>query len=272
MSVRMNEKTPTSALVAGFTETGTTFDCLFCDHHTEQGRVYPLGDELVDAELAMRRHLETEHGSVFEALLALGKKGTGLSDEGLAQLRAAIMRSGRPLLEVTGFEDSLKRRMAIYRELFFNNLKSLLSNMFPVLKKLHTDDKWRRLVRKFMQRHQAQTPYFLQLPAEFLDFLQRQGNDLITPAHGRDHRLMFLHLLLLRPDQQEIHDREDQDEREKRGKCAATTFSGISCSTAEKACSMLPPMWKSSRPAKRRGRLMTCGPPGMIVTDKPHSS
>ena len=48
--------------------------------------------------------------------------------------------------------------MAIYRELFFNNLKSLLSNMFPVLTKLHSDQHWRRLVRRFMQHHQAHTP------------------------------------------------------------------------------------------------------------------
>ena len=65
-----------------------------------------------------------------------------------------------------------ERRMAIYRELFFNNLKGLLSTMFPVLYKLHSDEDWRRLVRGFMQRHQAQTPYFLELPAEFLGFLQ----------------------------------------------------------------------------------------------------
>ena len=64
--------------------------------------------------------------------------------------------------------------MAIYRELFFSNLNSLLSNMFPVLVKLHSDEKWRRLVRRFMQKHQARTPYFLQLPAEFLDFLQNE--------------------------------------------------------------------------------------------------
>ena len=80
--------------------------------------------------------------------------------------------------------------MAIYRELFFNNLKSLLSNMFPVLRKLHSDQHWNRLVRRFMQRHQAQTPYFLQLPAEFLDFLQNEyqpGDDdfpfLVELAH-----------------------------------------------------------------------------------------
>lgn len=84
---------------------------------------------------------------------------------------AAHIRDPQHVPAPDGVED---RRMAIYRELFFNNLRSLLSNMFPVLKKLHTDDKWRRLIRKFMQKHQAQTPYFLELPAEFLGFLQNE--------------------------------------------------------------------------------------------------
>ena len=84
---------------------------------------------------------------------------------------AAHIRDPQSTPAPEGIED---RRMAIYRELFFNNLKSLLSNMFPVLTKLHSDQHWRRLVRRFMQRHQAKTPYFLQLPAEFLDFLQNE--------------------------------------------------------------------------------------------------
>jgi len=84
---------------------------------------------------------------------------------------AAHIRDPQHVPAPDGVED---RRMAIYRELFFNNLRSLLSNMFPVLKKLHADDKWRRLIRKFMQKHQAQTPYFLELPGEFLGFLQNE--------------------------------------------------------------------------------------------------
>lgn len=67
-----------------------------------------------------------------------------------------------------------ERRMAIYRELFFNNIRNLLSNMFPVLRKLHSDDKWHGFIRQFMQRHRAETPYFLQLPQEFLAFLQEE--------------------------------------------------------------------------------------------------
>ena len=71
----------------------------------------------------------------------------------------------------TGIE---QRRLAIYRELFFNNLLKLLSGTFPVLKKLHTRTKWRSMVRQFMVRHHAQTPYFLQIPQEFLAFLQEE--------------------------------------------------------------------------------------------------
>jgi hypothetical protein len=71
-----------------------------------------------------------------------------------------------------GPDDVEDRRMAIYRELFFNNLHSLLSQTFPVLKKLHDPEKWRALVRQFMISHQAQTPYFLEIPQEFLVFLQ----------------------------------------------------------------------------------------------------
>jgi hypothetical protein len=64
--------------------------------------------------------------------------------------------------------------MAIYRELFFNNLRNLLSKMFPVLKTIHTQEKWHQLIRLFMREHRSQTPYFLRLPEEFLSFLQNE--------------------------------------------------------------------------------------------------
>jgi hypothetical protein len=69
----------------------------------------------------------------------------------------------------SGVED---RRMAIYRELFFNNLHNLLGSTFPVIKKLHKPEKFRSLIRAFMVQHEAQTPYFLEVPQEFLSFLQ----------------------------------------------------------------------------------------------------
>lgn len=67
-----------------------------------------------------------------------------------------------------------ERRMAVYRELFFNNIRNLLATMFPVIRKLHSDDQWHSIIRQFMRQHRAETPYFLQLPQEFLAFLQEE--------------------------------------------------------------------------------------------------
>ena len=84
---------------------------------------------------------------------------------------AAHIRDPENVAAPAGIES---RRMAIYRKLFFNNLYNLLGTFFPVLRKIHTDKQWHRFVRGFMQKHQAQTPYFLQLPEEFLGYLQEE--------------------------------------------------------------------------------------------------
>ncbi len=84
---------------------------------------------------------------------------------------AAHIRDPENVAAPTDIED---RRMAIYRELFFNNLRSLLSTTFPVLSKIMGDANWRRLIRQFMQKHQAETPYFLKLPEELIGFLEEE--------------------------------------------------------------------------------------------------
>lgn len=68
-----------------------------------------------------------------------------------------------------GVED---RRMKIYRELFFNNIQSLLASNFPVLHTLYDDQRWRRLVREFYSEHRCKTPLFPEVAKEFLRYLQ----------------------------------------------------------------------------------------------------
>jgi hypothetical protein len=63
------------------------------------------------------------------------------------------------------------RRMGIYRELFFSNISSLLEGAFPVVHELLGAADWQALVRDFMVQHRAQTPLFLELSQEFLDYL-----------------------------------------------------------------------------------------------------
>ena len=68
-----------------------------------------------------------------------------------------------------GIED---RRMKIYRELFFNNIQSLLAGNFPVLRKLYDEDGWQSLIRDFYARHRSMTPLFPEVAREFLRYLQ----------------------------------------------------------------------------------------------------
>jgi len=66
------------------------------------------------------------------------------------------------------------RRMAIYRELFYNNVEGFLSNTFPVLRELYEDKQWHAMARDFFAHHQAQTPLFLEIPREFLGWLKNE--------------------------------------------------------------------------------------------------
>lgn len=84
---------------------------------------------------------------------------------------AAHIRDPENVPPPAGIEE---RRIAIYRELFFNNLKSLLATTFPVIRRLLGEEAWGATIRSFMQKHRAGTPYFPQLPAEFLAFLEQE--------------------------------------------------------------------------------------------------
>ena len=67
------------------------------------------------------------------------------------------------------------RRLKIYRELFFNNVDSLLAGNFPVLRRIHGDDGWRALVRAFYRDHDCHTPLFTELAREFLRYLDERA-------------------------------------------------------------------------------------------------
>jgi hypothetical protein len=73
-----------------------------------------------------------------------------------------------------GVED---RRMAIYRDLFFNNICSFLSANFPVLKSLYEKPAWTALCRDFYSEYRCHTPLFPEIPREFLRYLQDYRKD-----------------------------------------------------------------------------------------------
>ncbi|MGR8931007.1 MAG: HvfC family RiPP maturation protein [Gammaproteobacteria bacterium] len=69
------------------------------------------------------------------------------------------------------------KRMAMYRELFFNNIDSFLSSNFPVLRKLFNDEQWLAMAQDFYFRHRCNTPHFSEIAEEFLDYLQNERQE-----------------------------------------------------------------------------------------------
>lgn len=70
-----------------------------------------------------------------------------------------------------GIED---RRLAVYRELFANNIRTLLAGNFPVICRTLAQDRWNRLVGDFFASFHSRTPLFPQIGAEFVRYLQQR--------------------------------------------------------------------------------------------------
>ncbi|MEW6165480.1 MAG: putative DNA-binding domain-containing protein [Pseudomonadota bacterium] len=64
-----------------------------------------------------------------------------------------------------------RRRMAIYHELLFNNLTGFLDACYPVTRSVLGEARWRRLDRAFFREARCRTPYFREIPREFLEWL-----------------------------------------------------------------------------------------------------
>jgi hypothetical protein len=78
---------------------------------------------------------------------------------------------------VSGPADVEDRRMAIYRELFYNNVAGFIQSGFPVLHAISDDASWHRRVRAFFRDHHCQTPYFTQIAAEFVEWLENERGE-----------------------------------------------------------------------------------------------
>lgn len=87
---------------------------------------------------------------------------------------AAHLRDPEANAPPPGIED---RRLSIYRDLFFNNVVSLLAGNFPVLRSLHDDAAWRLRVRRWYASHLSHTPLFPELGREFVRWLEKRAED-----------------------------------------------------------------------------------------------
>ncbi|TCS93299.1 hypothetical protein EDD58_108127 [Hazenella coriacea] len=67
-------------LKSGYIQERDSFTCLLCGEKIEKGMVYPYENRFYEAERFMRIHIERTHQSVFDYLLGMDKKLTGLTE------------------------------------------------------------------------------------------------------------------------------------------------------------------------------------------------
>ena len=64
------------------------------------------------------------------------------------------------------------RRVQVYSELLFNNVSGFLDSCFPVCQALLGPQRWSRLCRTFYRDWPSHTPWFREIPREFVRYLQ----------------------------------------------------------------------------------------------------
>lgn len=67
-------------LKQGYIRDSENYICLLCGKKTEVGIIYPEDGVYYDAEKFMRQHIKSSHGSVFDYLIGMDKKLTGLTE------------------------------------------------------------------------------------------------------------------------------------------------------------------------------------------------
>lgn len=87
-------------------------------------------------------------------------------------------------------ESLTHERMAVYRELFFNNILGFVSQAFPVLKSMYSEQAWRDLVDLFFKQHDCHSPIFIDIAEEFLQYLQQEY---VIQASDPDYMLELAH-------------------------------------------------------------------------------
>lgn len=65
--------------------------------------------------------------------------------------------------------------MRIYAELVYNNIERFLANTFPISARVLAGSAWHGRVRDFIHRHRSTSPFFQEIPQEFLEYVAEDG-------------------------------------------------------------------------------------------------
>ena len=96
--------------------------------------------------------------------------------------RAQLAYLRRPLTEhlPNGFDGE---GLAVYVELLYNKFDESLSACFPVLHRILEPTRWRALLKDFITEHCCLSPYYRQIPDEFVLYLQNERRNPSDPPY-----------------------------------------------------------------------------------------
>jgi hypothetical protein len=63
-----------------YQEKSTQYVCIICGESFTDGVIYPMDDVLLEANKAVKAHISNKHGSIFEYLLNMDRRFTGLTE------------------------------------------------------------------------------------------------------------------------------------------------------------------------------------------------
>ena len=106
------------------------------------------------------------------------------------------------------------RRMAIYQDLFYNNIEGFVSNAFPVIREITDDESWSAMIRDFMIQHHCKTPLFHEIVREYLNYLDNERDNKDDPVFLKElahYEWVELALSVLEDDTQPLQLLENED-------------------------------------------------------------
>lgn len=77
-------------------------------------------------------------------------------------------------------ENVSAQRLAVYQRLFYNNIESFCGRTCKRFREIITDELWHVLIRSFLQQHECTSPYFKDIPLEFITFLASVEGSLLA--------------------------------------------------------------------------------------------
>ncbi|HEY8037005.1 MAG TPA: putative DNA-binding domain-containing protein [Methylobacter sp.] len=80
----------------------------------------------------------------------------------------------------TGFDQP---GVALYTDLLYNKFNDSLEMCFPVTHAILGENNWQRLINDFIAQHRCLSPYYRQIPDEFIEYLQNKHRNDTTPPY-----------------------------------------------------------------------------------------